>query len=327
MSSALVILGAGASADFGVPTLKSIFKDSYAKEYLLKEVWLHSELKKIFWTPRGVDLNTSDTSLTVEEMLTIIRDWEQEEILKKPNPKTVKKFRAKIYKLIMHAIFVGKSSSVKYLNQLIKELNWKFDEITWASFNWDCIFESSYWYIFKKNPKLIVKENWRNYISRHTLLKLHGGINWWNVGGKLKYHSFGARTANNVMEVWKTYDENSDFSPVILEPSYYKYESDCYNLLEGQWDYFFRKLIDADCVVIVGYSLPEGDAKARSTILLGFQANKKCNWLIVDPNENIISRYETLLGRKNVTYLPKSLAGFNSQIKNNLASAFPNIEW
>ena len=37
MSKAVVILGAGASSDFGVPTLQGIFKDKWARQYLKQD--------------------------------------------------------------------------------------------------------------------------------------------------------------------------------------------------------------------------------------------------------------------------------------------------
>src|SRR2546430_1896515 len=67
----VVVMGAGASADFGVPTLRSIFKDPQADAYLKRDEVLHDWLLKTFWGPRGHSVATSDQSITVEEMLTV----------------------------------------------------------------------------------------------------------------------------------------------------------------------------------------------------------------------------------------------------------------
>jgi len=78
MARAVIILGAGASADFGVPTLATVFKDLRAQLYLMLNPPVLSQLEQFFWTPRGHSLATSDQSVTVEDMLTILRDWENE---------------------------------------------------------------------------------------------------------------------------------------------------------------------------------------------------------------------------------------------------------
>src|SRR5882762_1407934 len=78
MARAVIILGAGASADFGVPTLATVFKDLRAQLYLMLNPPVLSQLEQFFWTPRGHSLATSDQSVTVEDMLTILRYCENE---------------------------------------------------------------------------------------------------------------------------------------------------------------------------------------------------------------------------------------------------------
>jgi hypothetical protein len=46
-----------------------------------------------------------------------------------------------------------------------------------------------------------------------------------------------------------------------------------YNQLAPQWDHFFQNLIKADCIIVLGYSLPEMDINARSRIMTAFQVN------------------------------------------------------
>src|SRR5678810_826877 len=80
MANAVVILGAGASADFGVPTLRTMFKDRQARAYVDSHDAFRVALERYFWTPRGHSLDSSEQSLTIEEMLTILRDWELEKV-------------------------------------------------------------------------------------------------------------------------------------------------------------------------------------------------------------------------------------------------------
>lgn len=335
MPNAVVILGAGASADFGVPTLRNIFKDPYARMYLGTNAALQKGLDELFWSPRGHTVQTSDECLTIEEMLTILRDWEQEEVPKPPRA-YFEEFRRNLYHLIYHAVFCGKSSKAAHLNPLIDQLGRKLDRITWASFNWDCIFEASFWYLSgtpgpwggRYNPHLVIDlEGWRNVRDKHEYLKLHGSVNWWMIDGRLSYLSFGA--SRQLQDKWAGYcagGSPNDY-PVILEPSAYKYMDGVYKHLECQWQTFFLTLCDADCVLIVGYSLPDADVQARSKILTAFQANPKARWLVVDPSVEICRRYRCLLGQRRVTVLEMGLAGFNNDLRNNLQSAFDNVDF
>lgn len=77
MSSIVIILGAGSSAPFGIPILREMFKNSNAMEYLKTNHYLRENLEKLFLEPRGYTLETSHLGLTIEDILTIIRDIEK----------------------------------------------------------------------------------------------------------------------------------------------------------------------------------------------------------------------------------------------------------
>src|SRR5262249_16856875 len=159
---------------------------------------------------------------------------------------------------------------------------------TWASFNWDCIFEASYWYQNSEptgdfrsgsNPKLVIPiHGWHHQTERDELLKLHGSIGWWMVDDQLTYFPFSA--GGPLVLKWREYARNPEVGdyPVILEPSAYKYRDDVYKILEPQWSHFILRLLDADFVLVIGYSLPDLDFQARSKILTGFQANERAKW-------------------------------------------------
>lgn len=334
MSNAVIILGAGASADFGVPTLRGIFKDPYAQLLLQGDDILRQKLDDIFWAPRGHTLQTSDQSLTIEEMLTILRDWEQEVQLDgRPNMADLEDFRRRLYLVILAAVFQGKSSRAQHLNLLIDLSRRKFDHVTWASFNWDCIFESSFWYSSgplgaRSNPSLAIRlDNWMHGVVQHEYLKLHGSINWWVVNGRLTYLSFGG--GGRLTQKWGEYSRGqsgSDF-PVILEPSAYKYDDEIYQFLMPQWERFLQRLCEADCVIVIGYSLPDGDYQARSKVLTSFQTNNRSKWLIIDPSREVCGRYRRLLGQPRVTVLETTLAGSNNNLVANLQGAFKDIDF
>lgn len=328
----VVIMGAGSSADFGVPTLRSIFKDIAATAYLKQDTILHEWLQQVFWEPRGHSVTTSDRSLTIEEMLTIIRDWQGED-KGAEKLKNIDDIKRRLYVLIYHAVYLYKSSNKQHLNGLIEGLNRNFSHITWASFNWDCIFESSYYYNsgppqpgYRSNPHLAIRlTGWRDGSLRNTYLKLHGSINWWLVDGKPTYVKWGY---GELSEKWKLLEEEkTKDSPIILEPSAYKYQNPIFDeILKPQWDEFFNRLCEADCVLVLGYSLPENDPQARCKILTAFQVNQNCRWAVVDPTSGVRAKYERLLGAKRLATFDQSLAGFGVNLEDNLRAAFPNVE-
>jgi hypothetical protein len=324
MTQAVILLGAGSSAPFGVPTLRHLFKDPYARQHLKGDQRLLSTLDKVFWAPRGHTLESSHHSLTAEELLTILRDYENFKEIPAPLVgEELEEFRRSLYVLIKKAVFDGKSSDGRFLNRLITLAEERFGSVTWASFNWDCIFEASFYYAghtpTRSNPEVIVKlENWRNPPSKHRFLKLHGGVNWWYDGANLIYLPFGRQP--DLQQCWARYEAGEDIGkPVILEPSYYKYLDEVYPLLRPQWDYFVKSLIGADLVLVLGYSLPEADIMARTALMIGFQSGKpNARWVIVDKSPDVCGRYQRLLGTARVKALAMDIEEFNEDIPGNL---------
>jgi len=115
--------------------------------------------------------------------------------------------------------------------------------------------------------------------------------------------------------------------PVILEPSFYKYQDASYKQLAPQWEKFFDHLVGANCILVIGYSLPEMDINSRSRILTAFQVNEGCRWLVVNPSESVCNLYSKLLGHERVKVLQMTLAGFNNDIRTHLQDAFPGIDF
>ena|SRR2546422_6416409 len=109
---AVIILGAGASAPFGVPTLRAVFQDRCAARYLELQPDFHRILGETFWLPRGRDLATSHLGLTIEEIMTLIRDYEARsfDVLDLGIP-DVGMFRKHLYVLIKKAVYDEKTSN------------------------------------------------------------------------------------------------------------------------------------------------------------------------------------------------------------------------
>jgi len=329
-ASAVIILGAGSSAAFGVPTLRNLFLDDNAQTYLGNHSWLRNQLQRLIWEPRGHSLATSDKSLNIEEILTLVRDsteqqWGLQPLLTDDHDR--QRFRRGLYSLIKCAVYDDKSSSPKHLNPLIAACQREFRRTTWATFNWDCLFEASFYYsggpqpFDRCNPHVVVPlEDWKDGPCRDTLLKLHGGVNWWYRNGHIRYLSFGR--GGELTATWREYESGSRVGrPLILEPSYYKYNDPLYKRLARQWKIWVKRLTSADVVLVVGYSLPQADWAARAAVTLGFQNNPRSQWVIVDPSQRTCSRYVSLLGRSRVRVYRSSLSGLKDDWNKILAAA------
>lgn len=323
MNNVVIILGAGASAPFGVPTLLRVFQDQYARQHLQHDRSLSDQLQRLFWTPRGHTLETSHLGLSVEEILTVVKDFENQVYGVAPllNSEERASFKRSLYVLIKKAVYNGKTSRGKYLNTLIQFMREEARNVTWASFNWDCIFEASYYYSSgnnaeeRSNPWVVVNlQNWHQpRVSNHTFLKLHGGVNWWYQNNAIVYLPFGAQP--DLEERWARYERGEvGGNPVLLEPSYYKYEDPMYDHLRIQWNEFVQKLLGADLVIVIGYSLAEADLQARTALTVGFQSNGRSKVLVVDLAESICSRYERLFGSVRLRTVPRSLQDIHEQL-------------
>jgi hypothetical protein len=302
-----------------------MFDDPSVRKYLAQNLWLENYLDTCFWKPRGLKMSTAVNGLNVEEMLTCIREWDQERQrfpdLKDPE---YSRFRRNLFVLIQRAVFVAKSSKAAHLNEVIRTFDSTFKHVTWASFNWDCLLEASFWYTKISSPRVTFDlRDWYGHSSRHLFLKLHGGVNWWNIDGHPTYLRFTGD--GPLVTQWDSYEARTcgNDEPIILEPSFYKYEGPMYKLLRPQWDELLFSLLVADCVLVLGYSLPDGDSQARSTLLTAFQNSEQSRWAVVDPSPAALDRYKRFFGERRVVTIEETLEAFCLGLGENLRRAFP----
>ena len=300
----VIILGAGSSAPFGAPTLQSLFQDAHVRRYLEENSAFSKILHDVFWNPRGLNIDSSHEGLTLEEILTVIRDYEKHTFNVPNLSKTdVASFRKHLYALSKRAVFDGKSSTGRHLNSLITFSEARFEHTTWGSFNWDCLFEASFYYHggpsreYRCNPTIAVSlRNWRTTFNSSLFLKLHGGVNWWYENGGLSYLSFGP--GGDLDAHWSAYERNEvEGHPVLLEPSFYKYDDPVYNLLKPQWDRFVQELLQANVIIVIGYSLPEADPEARRALTIAFQGNQSAKFIVFDSSVWVRERYKRIFGK------------------------------
>jgi hypothetical protein len=115
---------------------------------------------------------------------------------------------------------------------------------------------------------------------------------------------------DTLSERWSIFEQGTDplNFPVILDPSYHKYPDPVYDLLQPQWETLAAELSTAERIIVIGYSLPEGDTRERSVISSSLQANPSAKWLLIDPSESTADRYKKLIGNQQLTWIQDRLA-------------------
>jgi hypothetical protein len=121
------------------------------------------------------------------------------------------------------------------------------------------------------------------------VLKLHGSVSWSLRSERIvRYHDCRPAIRGDAL---------------IVAPASEKRLPDCLRLT---WETARESLASAATVIAIGYSLPEYD---RSVIGLLRSTNPRCRFHVFDPDCNVVTRYEGLLGRTVVAHpgLPDGL--------------------
>ena len=156
MTKAVVILGAGASKGLGLPLLSKVFADPEVRSYLEKDATELAEfLRNFIWEPRGLTIDSSDRTLNIEEILTLLRTWQQtgSKLLR---VEQIRALQRELLGCVYHGVWPHKgqtSTDKRYLNSLVKWADEKFDEVTWATFNWDAKLEQAFYHQVVIRPK------------------------------------------------------------------------------------------------------------------------------------------------------------------------------
>jgi hypothetical protein len=322
----VVVLGAGASVSAGLPSLAGIFEDTSVKEYLSTDALKFFDfLERYVWAPRGIAESERWRSLNLEEVLTMLRLWENDN--QSPiNFAKNRKYQRQLLGCVYQSVFVGKTDNgCRDYNNLIWQCEEAYDEVTWSSFNWDAKLEQAFYYLFlrvlgasERFPRCHPPpDGWDGSNPKHLLLKLHGSVTWFCDGkGRVCYRHFGDKTdGNETRMAWDAFLTGQDgaFEPMIAEPSFLKHERiRATDFFCEQWREFDRKLATADLVLIVGYSLPDGDAMAKQSLLTAVARNPGARYLIIDPDRSgqVMPRYERVLGPNRMVVHQMTLSQF-----------------
>jgi hypothetical protein len=323
----VVVLGAGASAGMGLPVLGKVFNDQAVRDYLANEAReLREFMEEFIWGPRGVDIGAADSCLNIEEVLTLLREWERAAI-PPINVNRNLEVQKQLLSCVHKAVYTGKGHSHPSLplNRLVRWCDANSDQVTWATFNWDVKLEQAFWYEMESIPDKPLRLpschpnvlDWDGRNEKHYLLKLHGSVSWFKHEDEsvhaIRFGAYSRGEKYPIDQRWEDYmSGRTGAVPLIAEPSFYKHEAiQRVALLWNQWEQFNERLsYDVDIVLVCGYSLPDGDALAKNAILTSVANNPDARWIVVNPNEEVLDKYQRLLGENRMTREPKYLSDF-----------------
>ena len=194
----------------------------------------------------------------------------------------------------------------KIVNQGDVFITFNYDALVERALYSLCRWSPSDGYGFEVDFKEI--EQWKGHKPAHLgksevkVLKLHGSVGWYinestnklflNWGRFLQSFIPGIRDASE-----PDYTPDQYEHPVVIEPSFIKPIEQ--KELLGVWDEARSKLEEAKEVFIIGYSMPQADASAQNLIVHSLRANSYYPKVtVVDPDKEILDRYEELLGFK-----------------------------
>jgi len=299
----VVILGAGASKPFGVPLASELLPKMLANSSDQTFKNALAKLRQKFNRPAEGDPD-------LEEILTIIKILEFAKDIPELTRKRInldldidEDFEKNLYLSLKKLIYddVG-TRGFEFLHGFFRYCEDNFSSTTWCSFNWDCILEASF-YDFGEStisPHSSIKApDGFNFSDKHSLLKLHGGVNLWRHKGesKLLYLVPG----KHLSDYWKNFKQSKDYGfPAILEPSGFKYQSRFFDKnLEPQWNQFKCELKMADAIIIIGYSLPDLDPMAKEYLE---SVNECAKVIVFDIDDAKHEKYKKIFGEDRVAY-------------------------
>jgi hypothetical protein len=268
-------------------------------------------MERAIWNPRGKTIDTSDESMNIEEVLTLLKQWEQGKCVNPPlNFARNLRIQKQLLGCVYRSVYMDKADNhERFMNQFIRHLDTRFDHVTWGTFNWDAKLEQAFYREMEHDaagrlPKCMPElQDWDGSNDKHLMLKLHGSVSWFERPGAGGVYNlpFGRHRPPLPINVqWGKYLSGaSEDKPLIAEPSFFKHEEiNTRPLLRSQWEAFDDAMAVANTVFICGYSLPDGDARAKQSLLTAVARRDDVPWIVVDPDSRgeVRQRYERILG-------------------------------
>lgn len=350
MSKYVFIMGAGCSADSGVPLMNSFleraediarsglalkFQNDY--DMTLKG---RSELMRTHSKSQSIDIHNLEAVFSAFEMGKLI------EKLGNFTPGQLATF-PEMYKVLIgstielsqrfristttHKFLPPRSYSV-FVEELIKK---KFleknvlDQVSIVSFNYDVGLDHALYY--HGVPYDYCINNTRHNTLK--LLKLHGSVNWattsgndiypWDMNdllGRFNWSSYGAGAVHlpvvsNLNLFQPKFGLSVQRYPVIVPPTWNK--TDYHSSIANVWKTAAKELHDAEHIFVLGYSLPTTDQFFHLLFALGTESPTVIRkFWVLNPDEQVSQRFQEKLGH----HLKERYSFFGQKFSDSIAT-------
>lgn len=326
MYKTVFILGAGASADAGVPIMSSFLSKA---EDLFNSAGLHVDEKNAFNAVfdaihrlKGVSYQIRNNLNNIENVFGLLDMGRMLGKLGDVAPDKICQLFLDIQKVIGLTIdfntaikrrkendFVLDGPTHRFVS-LIKDAFFIIDSFETAiiTFNYDLTLEYAMHY-YNIMPNYFIDDI--SFPSRLPLLKLHGSLNWaadadgklfdWEMGDIFNRIDFNNRVNRHRLIVARElFNNKSPFNfetsgPFLVPPTWNKAE---YHLKIGRvWQKAVDFLADAQAIYVIGYSMPETDIFFRHLLSLATysRTNIRRFW-VFDPLPEVGRRFDKIVG-------------------------------
>lgn len=283
------ILGSGFSASFGLPTLKNLFQEMMLHDERPGEMDKEQILNALLFLYPHFD-ETHPCYPPFEEFLSLVEvsmDFEGT-LFENGHWKLKKKSSLRLLTDLLNKLSAPAEKS-ELLKTFVTSLK---DGDVVITFNWDCLIERM---CFLLNRRINFLERDSSAVS---LFKLHGSLNWGRAPKELGLTKPAtARWLLDdrifVVNEYKYLDswDQLDEGPFIVPPTTAKKPLDD-ELLNRVWYEAFCSLVNAEKIIVVGYSLPPEDLHARALLISGVAHTSRGKQItVVDPNASVGGRY------------------------------------
>jgi hypothetical protein len=309
MKKTVYFLGAGASlgSDFHLPTMKGFFREQDLKDNQ------YARLKNFI--DRRYP-NTPYSEINMEDVITHL-ELSLEGFGSNWDPSKLEELEAKgqFFDYILQRFSIEPDKSCNKYLKLLKDLS--DDEDTMISLNYDLIVEralktlgnekknyldrsqklSAYQFLLWGGIDPIVKED----AVKGLFLKLHGSLDW-------------VSCPNSACFLNQQFYPVAEFAkepcaacgtPVqfVIVPPTMKKSYDQFPKLKLIWHLAFKKLQQADRLILIGMSLPDSDYYLRWLLKESMSKRKTLPELtIVNPDESVMHKTKDILGIKDVQW-------------------------
>ena len=204
---------------------------------------------------------------------------------------------------------------------------YQYCNYSFVTFNYDLILEVGLNSIPVKYNYCLKRINQEEI----SLLKLHGSLNWYQIGENILTKNLPVDEDNLIRDSSKEEYLNIGSSllseskiPLIIPPTLNKYKY--HQQLKSVWERAATILSEAELVFIIGYSMPETDTFFKYLYSLGVDSPTYLNKLVViNSDETIQNRYRPFVNPNNDFKKFHFIPGLFSQHFNQIFVEIQNL--